>query len=139
MNRVVTAVRHRLGATVGRAMRLVLTGLITGYRRVLSPMLGPRCRFYPSCSSYALEAITVHGAAKGTALATARICRCHPWTPGGVDHVPPKGAWKSAPYVSLEDFSDVRAALVADVADRGMTVAATAPSEPDRPDHRSAA
>jgi putative membrane protein insertion efficiency factor len=102
---VVNAVGRVLGATVGRFFRLVLTGLILGYRRLLSPMLGPRCRFYPSCSAYALEAIRVHGAAKGTALATARVCRCHPWTPGGVDHVPPKGSWTSDPYVPLESYS----------------------------------
>jgi putative membrane protein insertion efficiency factor len=100
--RAVTAIQAVLGATVGRAFRLLLTGLIVGYRRFLSPLLGPRCRFYPSCSSYALEAVSVHGAAKGTVLTTARICRCHPWNPGGVDHVPPKGAWKPEPYVSLE-------------------------------------
>jgi putative membrane protein insertion efficiency factor len=105
----VNAVRRLLGATVGRVLGLVLTGLIVAYRRLLSPMLGPRCRFYPSCSSYALEAISVHGAVKGSALATARICRCHPWNPGGVDHVPPRGSWKPEPYVSLES----REALVA--------------------------
>jgi putative membrane protein insertion efficiency factor len=102
MKMLVGAVRHVLDATVGRALRFVLTGLIVGYQRLLSPMLGPRCRFYPSCSSYALEAVRVHGAAKGTVLATARVCRCHPWNPGGVDHVPPRGAWKPAPYVPLE-------------------------------------
>ena len=116
-------VTHALDATVGRGIRLVLTGLILGYRKVVSPLLGPRCRFYPSCSAYALEAISVHGAAKGTMLATARICRCHPWTPGGVDAVPPKGAWTSEPYVSLES-----AEFPLDE------------SDPERPDHdRSAA
>jgi putative membrane protein insertion efficiency factor len=98
----VNAVRRLLGATVGRAIRLLLTGLIVGYRRVLSPLLGPRCRFYPSCSTYGLEAITVHGAAKGTLLTVSRVCRCNPWNAGGVDHVPPRGAWKPEPYVSLE-------------------------------------
>ena len=85
MNRPVDAVHRVLGATVGRVLRLLLTGLIVGYQRLVSPMLGPRCRFYPSCSSYALEAVQVHGAVKGTALATARVCRCHPWNPGGYD------------------------------------------------------
>jgi len=79
-----------------------LIGLILAYRHVISPLLGPRCRFYPSCSSYGLDAVRVHGAAKGALLATARVCRCHPWNPGGVDHVPAKGAWKPEPYVSLE-------------------------------------
>jgi putative membrane protein insertion efficiency factor len=100
--RAVDAVRRLLGATVGRFFRLVLTGVIVAYRRVLSPMLGPRCRFHPSCSTYALEAISVHGAAKGTALATWRVCRCNPWNPGGVDLVPDKGRWTPEPYVSLE-------------------------------------
>lgn len=123
--RAVHAVARGVDATLGRAVRLLLTGLIVGYRKGLSPMLGPRCRFYPSCSAYALEAIQVHGAAKGSALATWRICRCHPWTPGGVDHVPPKGAWKPAPYVPLEDHADLAASLSPD---------------PDHPDHgRSAA
>lgn len=136
MIRAVAAVRRLLAATVGRVLRLLLTGLIVGYRRLVSPMLGSRCRFYPSCSAYALEAITVHGAAKGSALATARICRCHPWTPGGVDHVPPKGAWKAVPYVALEDFSDVRAALDAEAARAG----APHPPKPARSaDDRSAA
>jgi putative membrane protein insertion efficiency factor len=101
MSRAVAAVRLVLGATVGRAFALLLTGLVIGYRRLISPMLGQRCRFYPSCSAYALEAIRVHGATKGTVLATARVCRCHPWNPGGVDHVPAKGAWKPEPYVPL--------------------------------------
>lgn len=50
----------------------------------------PRCRFHPSCSSYALQAITTHGAVRGTWLAGRRLLRCHPWNPGGVDHVPPR-------------------------------------------------
>ncbi len=107
MTTVVVAVRRFLGATVGRALGLLLTGLIVGYRRLISPMLGQRCRFYPSCSSYALEAIRVHGATKGTVLATARVCRCHPWNPGGVDHVPARGAWKPEPYVPLTSRDDL--------------------------------
>ncbi len=106
MMRAVAAVRRALGATVGRAFALLLTGLVIGYRRLISPMLGQRCRFYPSCSAYALEAIRVHGATKGTVLATSRVCRCHPWNPGGVDHVPAKGAWKPEPYVPLTTWDD---------------------------------
>jgi len=66
-----------------------LQGLVRGYQLVISPMLGPRCRFYPSCSAYALTALQRHGAVKGTWLAVRRVGRCHPWNPGGVDHVPP--------------------------------------------------
>ncbi len=63
---------------------------IRGYQLGISPLLGPRCRFYPSCSSYGLEAVRVHGAARGTWLAARRLCRCHPWNPGGVDLVAPR-------------------------------------------------
>ena len=69
-------------------MRTVLVLLIRVYQRLVSPLIGPRCRFYPSCSQYAAEAIQKHGAIRGIALALARQMRCHPWHPGGVDHVP---------------------------------------------------
>jgi putative membrane protein insertion efficiency factor len=65
---------------------LLLVGL---YRRWVSPLLGPRCRFAPSCSAYAADAVAVHGAARGTWLAVRRIARCHPFHPGGHDPVPP--------------------------------------------------
>jgi uncharacterized protein len=71
-------------------MKRVLLALIAGYRLVLSPLMGPKCRFYPTCSAYAAEAIEVHGAARGSWLAAKRICKCHPFHPGGVDLVPPK-------------------------------------------------
>jgi putative membrane protein insertion efficiency factor len=67
----------------------LLIGLISGYRRFVSPMLGPRCRFYPSCSAYAMEAIGVHGAGRGSWLAVRRLGKCHPFHPGGLDPVPP--------------------------------------------------
>jgi uncharacterized protein len=60
------------------------------YRRFISPLKPPTCRFYPTCSAYALEALEVHGAWKGSWLAARRICRCHPFHPGGIDHVPPR-------------------------------------------------
>jgi uncharacterized protein len=72
-------------------MRRLLILPIRLYQLLLSPLLGPRCRFYPSCSSYAVEAITIHGAMKGSYLATRRLLRCHPWNPGGLDPVPPRG------------------------------------------------
>jgi putative membrane protein insertion efficiency factor len=68
----------------------VLTRLVRAYQLLVSPLLGPRCRFYPSCSSYALQAVTTHGALRGSWLAARRLLRCHPWNPGGVDHVPPR-------------------------------------------------
>jgi putative membrane protein insertion efficiency factor len=63
--------------------------MIRGYQLVISPMLGPRCRFYPTCSHYAQEALQIHGLRHGGWLALRRIGRCHPWHPGGVDPVPP--------------------------------------------------
>lgn len=60
------------------------------YRKFISPLKPPTCRFAPTCSQYALEAIEMHGAAKGTYLAVRRICKCHPFHPGGFDPVPPR-------------------------------------------------
>jgi uncharacterized protein len=62
--------------------------LIRAYQLIVSPMRPPTCRFYPSCSSYALTAIERFGLVRGSWLATRRLLRCHPWNPGGVDHVP---------------------------------------------------
>lgn len=62
---------------------------IRGYQRFISPLLGPRCRFHPSCSQYAIEAVQTHGGLKGLWLALRRILRCHPLHPGGCDPVPP--------------------------------------------------
>lgn len=69
-------------------MRKALMLLIRGYRYFLSPWLGSRCRYYPSCSAYALEAIERHGVLRGVWLALKRIGRCHPWHAGGHDPVP---------------------------------------------------
>jgi putative membrane protein insertion efficiency factor len=69
-------------------MRYVLKFLIRGYQLAISPFLGPRCRFYPSCSHYAIEAIETHGALRGCWLTMKRISRCHPWHEGGFDPVP---------------------------------------------------
>jgi len=65
-----------------------LTAAIRAYRYLISPMLGPTCRFYPSCSCYAEEALRHHGAARGTYLTVRRLMRCHPWNEGGYDPVP---------------------------------------------------
>jgi len=62
--------------------------MITVYRWCISPVLGNHCRFYPSCSHYAVDAIARHGAFRGAWLALRRLLRCHPWNPGGYDPVP---------------------------------------------------
>ncbi len=77
-------------------MTRVLLLLVRGYQVAVSPLLGPRCRFYPSCSAYAVQALQAHGALRGSWLAVRRLARCHPWNPGGVDHVP-TGRGRSSP------------------------------------------
>lgn len=74
--------------TLGAPFRRSAIGLIKLYRLTLSGWLGGQCRFYPTCSHYAEEAIRIHGAAKGSVMAAWRIMRCGPFTEGGVDHVP---------------------------------------------------
>ena len=69
-------------------MKPLLLALIRIYQYVISPILGRRCRFFPSCSEYASEALEKHGALKGARLGLKRISRCHPWNPGGFDPVP---------------------------------------------------
>ncbi len=79
---------HRIAWKAGAPARLVLLGLIRLYRLTLSGWLGGQCRFYPTCSRYAEEAIRLHGAMRGSLMAAWRIARCGPFTGGGVDHVP---------------------------------------------------
>jgi len=73
---------------------------IEGYRRLISPVLGQRCRFTPSCSAYAVDALRAHGAARGLWLSVIRVARCHPWNPGGPDPVPPRAPSVSAGLTS---------------------------------------
>ncbi|MCR8642452.1 membrane protein insertion efficiency factor YidD [Paenibacillus sp. N1-5-1-14] len=82
-------------------MKKVLQGPVHFYRRFISPLKPPTCRFYPSCSEYALVALEEHGALKGSWLTVVRLCKCHPFHPGGIDHVPPGKKSKS-----LEQMSD---------------------------------
>ncbi len=72
-----------------RWARLPLLLLIRFYQRVISPWTPPSCRYYPSCSQYAYQAVSGHGVLRGGWLALRRLGRCHPWAAGGVDHVPP--------------------------------------------------
>ncbi len=69
-------------------MQYLLIGLIRFYQRFLSPLKPPTCRFYPSCSHYALEAVSKHGVIRGSYLSIRRIIKCHPFHPGGYDPVP---------------------------------------------------
>jgi hypothetical protein len=71
-----------------KMIRRALAGLIWGYQRLLSPLFPASCRFTPSCSEYARQAVLKHGPLKGTWLAIKRVLRCHPWHPGGRDPVP---------------------------------------------------
>jgi putative membrane protein insertion efficiency factor len=77
-------------------MKTALVALLRLYRFVVSPMYGQVCRYHPTCSAYALEAVEQHGAVKGTWLSVRRVLRCHPWAAGGVDHVPAKTLARSS-------------------------------------------
>jgi len=78
----------------------IIAAPIRGYRRFISPVIPARCRFHPSCSAYALEAVGVHGPVRGLALALWRLLRCHPFHPGGYDPVPPARAVLADPDAS---------------------------------------
>jgi len=82
---------HDLAASGSRIVATILLGLIWFYRLAISPWLPRRCRFAPTCSAYALEAIERHGPLEGSRLAVLRVARCHPWHAGGHDPVPPVG------------------------------------------------
>lgn len=79
-------------------MRFLLIGFIKFYRLFISPLLGNHCRFHPSCSGYALEAIEIHGALKGSYLTLKRLSKCHPFHSGGLDPVPEKLGKKNGQY-----------------------------------------
>lgn len=79
-------------------MKLTLLLLIKGYRRLISPLFPPMCRFEPTCSRYALEAVDRFGPLQGTWLATKRVCRCHPFHPGGYDPVPERPQLERHPH-----------------------------------------
>ncbi len=71
-------------------VKSLLLLLVRGYQLCISPLIGPRCRFYPTCSAYAMEALREYGAVRGSWLTVKRLCKCHPFHPGGVDPVPSK-------------------------------------------------
>ena len=77
-------------SAVSRAVVSGLVLLVRAYQRLVSPLIGPRCRFAPTCSQYAIEALMRHGVVRGLGLAAWRILRCHPFAEGGLDPVPPR-------------------------------------------------
>jgi uncharacterized protein len=92
--------RRMAAALLALPQRLLIT-LVQAYRLLLSPWLGSACRFTPTCSAYALEALQTHGAGKGAYLAARRLMRCHPWCDGGHDPVPPAPVAPHSLFVSL--------------------------------------
>ena len=79
---------------LGWPARMAVLGVVQVYRHTVGPMFAGRCRFYPSCSNYALAAVRTHGAFKGSVLAAWRLLRCSPLTEGGIDPVPDRGRWR---------------------------------------------
>ena len=79
-------------------MKHILMALIKIYRKFISPLTPPKCKYYPTCSTYALEAVRRFGAVRGSALAVWRILRCNPWSLGGIDHVPEKFTFRVKKY-----------------------------------------
>lgn len=82
----------------------LLVAPLRAYQKYISPGLPRRCRYYPTCSSYAITALKTHGAVKGTLLSGWRILRCNPWSRGGVDHVPGVGRWAPDPWEPPDDW-----------------------------------
>lgn len=89
-------VRRGWDMTLGRLLSWVFIVGIRGYQRFISPLFGASCRYYPSCSAYALGAVRTHGAIKGLILSVWRLLRCNPWSAGGIDHVPEQGSWRGS-------------------------------------------
>jgi hypothetical protein len=88
-------------------MKYIVLGLIKFYRKFISPLFPPKCKYYPTCSTYALEAVRRFGAVRGSALAVWRILRCNPWSLGGVDHVPDKFTFRVKKYNFIDpDYGD---------------------------------
>jgi hypothetical protein len=115
-------------AAVGRFLwnlpRNILILLLMAYRKVVSPLYGQVCRFFPSCSAYALEAVTVHGAVKGSWLALRRLARCHPWNAGGVDHVPAgRREWPAGQTPTIVVLNNPDRYLVARTDEEGRSAA----------------
>ena len=114
----------------------VLLALVRGYQLFLSPFLGGRCRFEPSCSRYAMACLRDHGAARGSLLSILRLCKCHPFHPGGFD--PPPAPRAPLPPLSLRNSPS--ASAVATIATAGPSTVTPKPlSHSDEPDLRASA
>jgi hypothetical protein len=81
---------RKAAGAVSRTIVAGLVVLVRGYQKLISPLIGPHCRFAPTCSQYAIEALAQHGVVRGLGLAVRRILRCHPFAEGGLDPVPPR-------------------------------------------------
>ncbi|MHB0775480.1 membrane protein insertion efficiency factor YidD [Halomonas sp. WWR20] len=90
-----------MSLVIRQGVATLLIGFVKGYQYLISPLLGPRCRFWPSCSHYTLEAISEHGPFRGSWLGLRRIAKCHPWHPGGIDLVPPR-----CPHPTADDDAE---------------------------------
>ncbi|NLW99913.1 MAG: membrane protein insertion efficiency factor YidD [Actinomycetales bacterium] len=101
---------------IGKILAWPLIILVRGYQLFISPLTPPSCRYYPSCSAYALTAVQRYGPFKGTWLAVRRVGRCHPWAPGGVDYVPerPHTCSASQPHTPQTADSPSRSAATTD-------------------------
>jgi putative membrane protein insertion efficiency factor len=89
-----------------QALAFPLVALVWAYKLLIRPVIGPRCRYLPTCSDYALEALWTHGAVRGAWLASRRLLRCHPWGGSGYDPVPPLGApWRQCHFHHAHDHA----------------------------------
>jgi hypothetical protein len=118
---------------IGRA----LLAAIRFYSRAISPALPPRCRFYPTCSAYAAEAVELHGAARGTWLALRRLVKCAPWHPGGVDFVPARRSATGTADAGHSSSTAVPSLPADDVSSAARRPHRAVPSDPRRANEES--
>ena len=123
---------RRLARLAVRLPALAVVGLLRLWQLLVSPVYGQTCRFYPSCTAYAMEAVDRHGLIRGGSLAVRRLARCHPWNPGGVDLVP---ASRGRP--SAEPAAAAPATVIAD-ADGDTSISPAASVADHRPPRRAA-